>query len=175
MCLGKHVPWQACASASMCLGKHVPWQACALASMCLGKHVPWQTCALASMCLGACTCCGGALTTYAGHQEAGRYSAVHSGVVASRRGGKHHDRTPTRHQPGPFKRGCGAHACMEAPVGPHILCEEATRKSAPSVVTSTAMLGTDWQQSSSTCMGRPSVRWQGGDACWGGYGKDPAE
>lgn len=36
------------------------------------------------------------------------------------------------------------------PVGPHILCEEATIQSAPSRCTSIGMLGTLWQQSSST-------------------------
>lgn len=36
------------------------------------------------------------------------------------------------------------------PVGPHILWEEATIQSAPSRCTSMGMLGTLWQQSSST-------------------------
>ena len=36
------------------------------------------------------------------------------------------------------------------PVGPHILWPEATIQSAPSACTSTAWLGTDWQQSSSS-------------------------
>mmetsp|Transcript_22211 Transcript_22211/g.40875 ORF Transcript_22211/g.40875 Transcript_22211/m.40875 type:complete len:211 (+) Transcript_22211:654-1286(+) len=36
------------------------------------------------------------------------------------------------------------------PVGPHILCPEATKKSTPSSWTSTGMCGTDWQASSRT-------------------------
>ena len=36
------------------------------------------------------------------------------------------------------------------PVGPHILCAEATIQSAPRACTSMGMCGTDWQQSNST-------------------------
>lgn len=50
------------------------------------------------------------------------------------------------------------------PVGPHILCEEATIQSAPSRCTSIGMLGTLWQQSSSTlastCCDEQSALWQ---------------
>ena len=36
------------------------------------------------------------------------------------------------------------------PVGPHILCADATSQSAPSCCTSTGMLGTLWQASTSS-------------------------